>query len=198
MMKAAWYESKGAARAVLKVGERDTPQPGAGDVRVRIHRSAVNPSDTKQRGGARGNVTMPFPFVIPHQDGAGVIDAVEADFFSIKGFKWFEQAKHLTLSYHWFLPKAVRVNTRWLDSLPSDLQALVRQSAKEVFAEQRKENRAKTEEALADLVKAGVTVHKLSADESAKWFSTARPLFDEFGNKSAETKTMVGRILAAR
>jgi NADPH2:quinone reductase len=77
-MKAAWYESKGAARAVLKVGERDTPQPGAGDVRVRIHRSAVNPSDTKQRGGARGNVTMPFPFVIPHQDGAGVIDAVGA------------------------------------------------------------------------------------------------------------------------
>jgi C4-dicarboxylate-binding protein DctP len=128
----------------------------------------------------------------------GVIDAVEADFFSIKGFKWFEQAKHLTLSYHWFLPKAVRVNTRWLDSLPADLQALVRQSAKEVFAEQRKENRAKTEEALADLVKAGVTVHKLSADESAKWFATARPLFDEFGNKSAETKAMVGRILAAR
>lgn len=75
-MKAAWYESKGAARAVLKVGERETPQPGAGEVRVRIHRSAVNPSDTKQRGGARGNVTMPFPFVIPHQDGAGVIDAV--------------------------------------------------------------------------------------------------------------------------
>jgi C4-dicarboxylate-binding protein DctP len=117
----------------------------------------------------------------------GVIDAVEADFFSIKGFKWFEQAKHLTLSYHWFLPKAVRVNTRWLDSLPADLQALV-----------RKENRAKTDEALADLVKAGVTVHKLSADESSKWFSTARPLFDEFGNKSAETKAMVGRILAAR
>jgi len=96
------------------------------------------------------------------------------------------------------LPKAVRVNTRWLDSLPADLQALLRQSAKEVFAEQRKENRAKTDDALADLVKAGVTVHKLSADESAKWFAVARPLFDEFGNKSAETKAMVGRILAAR
>jgi C4-dicarboxylate-binding protein DctP len=128
----------------------------------------------------------------------GVIDAVEADFFSIRGFKWFEQAKHLTLSYHWFLPKAVRVNARWMDSLPADLQALVRQSAKEVFAEQRRENRAKTDDALADLVKAGVTVHKLSADEAGRWFTAARPLFDEFSSKSADTKAMVGRILAAR
>lgn len=75
-MKAAWYERKGPAREVLTVGERPTPEPAAGEVRVRVHRSAVNPSDTKQRGGARGNIVMPFPFVIPHQDGAGVIDAV--------------------------------------------------------------------------------------------------------------------------
>ena len=75
-MRAVWYERKGPAREVLIIGEREAPQPGAGEVRVRIHRSAVNPSDTKQRGGARGNITMPFPFVIPHQDGAGVIESV--------------------------------------------------------------------------------------------------------------------------
>jgi NADPH2:quinone reductase len=77
-MKAAWYERKGPAREVLQVGERPTPEPGPGEVRVRVHRSAVNPSDTKNRGGARGNVAMPFPFAIPHQDGAGVVDAVGA------------------------------------------------------------------------------------------------------------------------
>ena len=54
---------------------------------------------------------------------APVIDGLEADVFSIKGFKWGEQAKHLTLTAHWFLPKAVRVNARWLDSLPEDLRA---------------------------------------------------------------------------
>jgi NADPH2:quinone reductase len=75
-MKAAWYERKGPAREVLRLGERPTPEPAAGEVRVRVARSAVNPSDTKQRGGARGNVTMPFPWVIPHQDGAGTIDSV--------------------------------------------------------------------------------------------------------------------------
>ena len=75
-MKAVWYERKGPAREVLQIGEQPTPEPAPGEVRVRIAVSAVNPSDTKNRGGARGNVTMPFPRVIPHQDGAGVIDAV--------------------------------------------------------------------------------------------------------------------------
>lgn len=75
-MKAVWYERKGLAREVLVIGEREAPLPGPGEVRVRVHCSAVNPSDTKQRGGARGNVTMPFPFVVPHQDGAGVIESV--------------------------------------------------------------------------------------------------------------------------
>lgn len=77
-MKAVYYERKGPAREVLHIGERPLPEPASGEVRVRVHVSAVNPSDTKGRGGARGNVTMPFPVVIPHQDGAGVIDAVGA------------------------------------------------------------------------------------------------------------------------
>ncbi len=75
-MTAAWYERKGPARDVLQVGSLPAPDPGPGEVRVRIHASGVNPSDTKARGGARGNLTMPFPRIIPHQDGAGVIDRV--------------------------------------------------------------------------------------------------------------------------
>ncbi len=75
-MKAAFYERKGPAREVLVVGERPTPEPAAGEVRVRVHVSAVNPSDTKVRSGARGRTAMPFPVMVPNQDGAGVIDAV--------------------------------------------------------------------------------------------------------------------------
>src|SRR5688572_16578133 len=79
MMSAGWYERKGPAREVLKVGRVAIPEPGPGEVRVRVHASGVNPSDTKARSGARGNVTMPFPRIIPHHDGAGVIDRVGAD-----------------------------------------------------------------------------------------------------------------------
>jgi NADPH2:quinone reductase len=75
-MRAAYYESKGAARDVLRVGEIERPEPAAGEVHVRVHASGVNPTDTKSRGGFRGNTTIPFPRIIPHQDGAGMIDAV--------------------------------------------------------------------------------------------------------------------------
>lgn len=77
-MQAAWYERKGNARDVLVVGDMPDPEPAAGEVRVVVAVSAVNPSDTKARGGWAGNVAMPFPRVIPHQDGAGTIDRVGA------------------------------------------------------------------------------------------------------------------------
>lgn len=74
-MQAAYYESLGPARDVLRVGELPDPQPAAGEVRVRVEWSGVNPSDVKSRMGLRSKA-MPFPRVIPHSDGAGVVDAV--------------------------------------------------------------------------------------------------------------------------
>lgn len=74
-MRAAAYERTGTAREVLQVLELPDPTPGAGEVRVRVHSSGVNPSDVKSRAGARSK-TLPFPRIIPHSDGAGVIDAV--------------------------------------------------------------------------------------------------------------------------
>ena len=75
-MRAAWYEKKGAAADVLTVGETPEPEVQPGEVLVRVMASGINPSDTKGRGGARGNVAMPFPRIVPHQDGAGIIEAV--------------------------------------------------------------------------------------------------------------------------
>jgi len=74
-MKAAWYEKQGAARDVLVVGEMDDPQPQAGEVRIRVAFSGVNPGDVKKRGDAFA-LGMPYPRVIPHSDGAGTVDAV--------------------------------------------------------------------------------------------------------------------------
>lgn len=73
-MRAAYYESVGAASEVIRVGERPTPQPGPGEVRVRIRASGVNPSDVKTRAGARG--ALSYPYVIPHSDGAGVVESI--------------------------------------------------------------------------------------------------------------------------
>jgi NADPH2:quinone reductase len=72
-MRAAIYEKTGAARDVISIVDMETPQAGPGEVRVQLHTSGVNPSDVKSRSGAR---VIRFPRVIPHSDGAGVIDQV--------------------------------------------------------------------------------------------------------------------------
>ena len=73
-MRAAYYETNGAAGNVLRVAELETPQPGRGEVRVRLATSGVNPSDVKSRAGLTRKIA--FPRVIPHSDGAGEIDRV--------------------------------------------------------------------------------------------------------------------------
>ena len=73
-MRAAFYEAMGPARDVLRVGYVETPEPGPGEVRVRVRASGVNPSDVKSRGLRK----LMFPRVIPHSDGAGEIEAVGA------------------------------------------------------------------------------------------------------------------------
>jgi NADPH2:quinone reductase len=75
-MRAAYYVKNGAAREVLCVGEVETPQAGAGEVRVKLATSGVNPSDVKSRQGSTRKIA--WPRVIPQSDGAGVIDQVGA------------------------------------------------------------------------------------------------------------------------
>jgi NADPH2:quinone reductase len=73
-MRAAYYEKNGSAREVLRVGEIESPQTGPGEVRVKLAASGVNPSDVKSRQGTVRKIA--FPQVVPHSDGAGVIDEV--------------------------------------------------------------------------------------------------------------------------
>lgn len=74
-MKAAWYERQGPAKDVLVVGELPTPAPGPGEVRLKVAVSGINPGDTKKRDNFFG-YGVAYPRVIPHSDGAGVIDQV--------------------------------------------------------------------------------------------------------------------------
>lgn len=72
-MKAAIYRGNGDS-SVLSVEEIETPQPGPGQVRVKIAASGVNPTDWKSRAGLTRR--EPDGFQVPHQDGAGTIDAL--------------------------------------------------------------------------------------------------------------------------
>lgn len=78
-MRAVSYSEFGPAIDVLTLSDMPTPEPSQGEVRVSLHFSGVNPSDVKARAGKRPGVTKPaFDRIIPHSDGAGIIEAVGA------------------------------------------------------------------------------------------------------------------------
>jgi len=74
-MKAIVYSETGDPE-VLRLVERRVPEPGAGEVRVRVSVSGVNPTDWKTRRAGGSAQPPAFPEVVPNQDGAGTIDAV--------------------------------------------------------------------------------------------------------------------------
>lgn len=77
-MRAAYYERQGPAHEVLRVGEMPVPEPAPDEVRVRVAVSGIHVGDVGKRQGYWGS-TMAYPRVVPHGDGAGVIDVVGAD-----------------------------------------------------------------------------------------------------------------------
>lgn len=74
-MRAAWFDKFGSAQEVLQVGSLETPTAGSGEVLVRLHTSAINPSDVKKRAGSFPDL-LDGGYVIPNSDGAGIIEAV--------------------------------------------------------------------------------------------------------------------------
>lgn len=75
-MRAAWFAEFGEAKDIFQTGEQDAPTAGDGEVLVRVHATGINPLDVKRRAGLRG--PMMGDRMIPHFDGAGVIEAVGA------------------------------------------------------------------------------------------------------------------------
>ncbi len=76
-MRVVAYEVNGLAKNVLKVREVPDPQPGPGEVRVRIHFSSVNPTDVKRRFSESPQFGA---FQVPHQDGSGLLIALAKEY----------------------------------------------------------------------------------------------------------------------
>jgi NADPH2:quinone reductase len=90
-MRAVVYRQTGPS-SVLEVVERDVPEPGIGEVRVRLVRAGVNPTDWKFRAGMMSG----YDEVTPGMDGAGVVDAVGPDVvgFALEDRVWVFLAQH--------------------------------------------------------------------------------------------------------
>lgn len=74
LMQVAAYRELGDARDVLTVRQIEAPDPGPGEVRIRVRMSGINPSDWRAR--RTGRPWAGAEWSIPHSDGSGTIDAV--------------------------------------------------------------------------------------------------------------------------
>ncbi|MGU3409287.1 NADPH:quinone reductase [Microbacterium sp. M1A1_1b] len=92
-MRSIVYSQPGDS-SVLSLVDRDLPEPAAGEVRVRVVVSGVNPTDWKARAGGTYGDGLPFPEITPNQDGAGVVDAVGpgVDEFAVGDRVWLFMA----------------------------------------------------------------------------------------------------------
>lgn len=90
-MRAAIYTETGPS-SVLRIVDRDLPEPGRGEVRVRVVRSGVNPTDWK----FRAHNPQGYDEVVPGQDGAGIVDAVGdgVDDLAVGDPVWLMLAQH--------------------------------------------------------------------------------------------------------
>jgi NADPH2:quinone reductase len=93
-MKAAVYRKFGAAHEVLAIEQLAERTPAAGEVKIALRASGVNPSDVKNRAGVVLNA-MPYEFVVPHSDGAGVVcevgDGVDQSWLDKRVWVWNAQ-----------------------------------------------------------------------------------------------------------
>ncbi|MDQ4053683.1 MAG: NADPH:quinone reductase [Actinomycetota bacterium] len=90
-MRAVVYRETGPS-SVLTLVEREVPEPGPGELRVRVVRAGVNPTDWKFRAGMMSG----YDEVTPGQDGAGVVDAVGpgVEEFAVGDRVWLFLAQH--------------------------------------------------------------------------------------------------------
>lgn len=90
-MRAVVYRETGPS-SVLQLVDRQRPEPGPGEVRVRLVRAGVNPTDWKFRAG----MTSGHDEVTPGQDGAGYVDAVGpgVDGLAVGDRVWLVLAQH--------------------------------------------------------------------------------------------------------
>lgn len=75
MSNAITFSEYGAPE-VLRLSEVTPPEPGPGQVRIRVRAASVNPLDMKIRSGLMAKVAPAHFPVVPGLDAAGVVDAV--------------------------------------------------------------------------------------------------------------------------
>lgn len=91
----------------------------------------------------------------------GIVNAAEAQPTAIYGSKLFEITKYITKTNHIYLTTGIIVSQKWLDTLPPDLQSLLREEAQKQGEVASQNVLAVEDSLLQEMAKQGVTVEEV-------------------------------------
>jgi TRAP-type transport system periplasmic protein len=123
-------------------------------------------------------VPMPYPELYTALE-TGTVDGQENPYSNVVSAKMFEVQKYLTVTNHIYNPQIVIMSKKAWDKLNEDERKVIQDAAAEARDFQRKVSRAQSEEALAELKKAGMQVTELPAEEIAKLREKAKPVIEK-------------------
>jgi tripartite ATP-independent transporter DctP family solute receptor len=124
----------------------------------------------------------------------GVIDGLEHDAPTVLSLKWYEVAKHISLTQHIFNPQTVVIGKRALNKIPAEARAGFKEAAAEATAYQRGRASEIEAAALQTLKGNGVTIHDC---DRAAFRKQVEPLWEEFAKTYPATKPVLAAITSA-
>ena len=162
-------------------------------LKLRVIPNAINVDWVKAVGANPTPLAFPEVYAALEQKA---IDGQENPLSVILANKFFEVQKNLAVTNHQYNPQSIIFSKKVWDSLAPADQKVLQDAAKEASAFQRKVNRDKSADDLAELKKAGMTVTEFSAAEQAKLRDKFKPVIDKHGAAISATVADVQAELA--
>lgn len=126
----------------------------------------------------------------------GTIDAVEINLSSAFAESYYEAAKNLTLTGHYFWPGVLMMGSPTFDGLPDDIKAAIVEAGHEVIAEHYALARDQEAEIAKKLEAKGVTISRLSDLDEMQ--ARMEPVFAAWLTKDPLIQTFVDAVRQAK
>jgi len=184
-LKGLCYYDGGSRNFYTKEKPIRTPDDLKG-LKIRVMNNATSIAMVKAMGGAATPISWGELYSALAQ---GTVDGAENNAPSFTTNKHYEICKHFTLDGHSRVPDLLLMSTKIWNKLPANVQKWVQQAADESREFQKKLWAEKTEQALVEAKKKGVTVYDVDV---AAFAAKVAPLLENVENKNV--KSLLNRI----
>lgn len=128
-----------------------------------------------------GGISVPFSDLYSSLQ-TKTVDGQENPYSNIATKKFYEVQDYMTVTDHGFMGYAFIMNKNKLESLPEDLQIVVKDAATEASEWEWEETKKTDEKYLQEIKDAGVTIDEFGPEEKEEFKEATNAAYEEFAN----------------